>query len=91
MRKIKWKKSDVGVFTYVGSLRLYCLVPCFSNLKTKWRAEVYVDGITGSLRCGLFRHSLSKVKEDAIRLANEILLDYHECLLAEMKNFDLVE
>lgn len=70
--------------------------PCFKRHKTatktfRWQAEVIIGQRSETLRVGPTRKSMVKAKEDAVRLARELLLDYYVCLKAEMANFDLVE
>lgn len=45
--------------------------------------------MSGTFRLGSMRKSLVEAKEDVIRLARELLIDYQTCLTIEMKKFDL--
>lgn len=91
MRKINWKpkrpskNSNPYITARIGSIVLHC----YLEPKCRWFAVASIRDISGTLRHGSIRKSLDKVKEDAVRLARELLLDYQAGLTAEMKNFDL--
>lgn len=91
MRKIEWKSegSDQDVTAKIGLVMLHCSLYFTSGSKRIWRANTSIKQIAATTRYGPIRHSLSKAKIDAIRLACELLLDYHASIVAEMKNFDL--
>jgi hypothetical protein len=94
MRKINWKGSDEYASARVGSINLYCyLQHPTSNSNYRWFAIVSTSEHKGyyaaEVRKGPIRYSLSKAKEDAIRLTCELLIDYQVALDAEKKNFDL--
>lgn len=94
MRKINWqpKGSGISASTKIGCIDLCCR---HFHSKSEWRARVVINNDwrfrASSLRYGPIRKSLSRAKEDAIRLAREMLLDYQAGLAVEMKNFDLLE
>lgn len=91
MRKINWepKGSDKYARAQVGCITMHCRVQFTGKLKCGWCADVFMKGNVMTMRVGPVRYSLSKVKEDCIRLACELLFDYGVGLKIEMKNFDL--
>lgn len=93
MRKIEWKpkKSNEFVRARVGCLVLCCF-SCFTKTsKKRWRADVSIQERGGTFRQAPICQSLAQAKKDAVRMARELLLDYHAAVTAEMKNFDLLE
>lgn len=85
MKDIKWEFSSNGsVFVKIGAFELRCL-----KSGTRWFAYVYTSHVGNEGREGPLRHSLSKSKEDAVRIAREMLLDHQAGLVIEMKKFDL--
>lgn len=100
MKKIKWKSKGPNEYACarVGCIDLYCLLVLTRNSKKIWFACVSINnGSSGTYyaliknRYGPKRKSLSKAKDDAVRIACEVLLDCYTSLTAEMKNFDLFE
>lgn len=105
MRKINWKPkgSNKHASARIGSISLSCHLhyPSLNWLwvhtndkrRCRWFAVVSTSEHKGYYvaeeRKGPIRHSLSKAKEDAIRLARELLLDHQAALDIEKKNFDL--
>lgn len=94
MRKIKWTPTNRDREKY-AKVQIGCIVmranvfyPTQGKMK-RWRAYVSVQGRSRTLRVGPIRKSMAKAKEDSVRIARELLLDYHTCLLAEMQNFDI--
>lgn len=91
MKKIYWKpkrpskNNNPYITARIGNIVLHC----YSEPKCLWSANVSIREMSGMFRHGPFRKSLSKAKEDAIRLARELLLDYRAGLAVELKNFDL--
>lgn len=94
MRKIRWKSVSYRgrsgfIFGFstvearVGCITLECRHFFSSRGLHRWRARI--DGNNTSI--GPCRCSLSRAKEDAIRLAKELLVDYHTAIVKEMKNF----
>ena len=57
---------------------------------TWWYAGISIKHIT-LIPLGPTRKSLSKAKEDAVRIAIQALLNYKAGLDKELKNFDLLE
>lgn len=92
MKKISWKprRSNQSVRASVGILRLGCIFHPAKKFKPdNWYASVWVYGhFTDSVRCGSNRTSLLEAKEDAVRLARELLFDYQAAIDVEMKNFE---
>jgi hypothetical protein len=92
MLKINWepKGSDKYARAQVGCITMCCRLQFTTDkLKYKWYADVFMKGNVMTMRVGPIRYSLPKAKEDCIRLARELLLDYRAGLKIEMKNFDL--
>lgn len=93
MKKIEWVKSgDNNVSAIIGCVYLRCFgyLSPISGDKT-WFADASINELSMMMRNGPTRKSLSEAKEDAIRLARELLLDSHAVITNEMKNFDLLE
>lgn len=91
MKKIRWKHRRHFATTNVGCIEMGCYARITNNRKTRWYAYVYDRKMMFKPRTGPLRHSQKKAKEDAVRLAGEVLLDYHAGLKLEMANFGLVE
>ena len=89
MKKINWKPKGLKAeaSAYVGCIRLCCYKHYTRRAECRWYASV--GHTAANMRYGPKRCSSSKAKEDAVRLARELLLDYQAGLTAEMKNFDL--
>lgn len=88
MRKINWKKKGDELHAIVGNISLGCY--CYKTLggKSRWMASVYLHHIGKFVSRGPMRYSLSKAKEDVVRLVYEFLLDYQAVIALEMKNFE---
>lgn len=93
MRKIEWKPKGSSKYASarIGNVMLYCNSIFTRSAKRRWHADVSICQLSSTMRHGPVRQSLSRAKEDAIRMARELLLDYHAVVTAEMKNFDLLE
>lgn len=91
MKKINWKTSNQSCDTRanLGSARFHCISLRTFTGKRRWYAIVYFDRNAIGRRIGPFRHSLLKAKEDAMRLGCEMLLDFHESIITEMRSFGL--
>lgn len=91
MRKIDWKTSDYSDYTMaeLGNVILRCQGIHTFTRKHRWRAIVRIGANTIGSKTGPVRHSLLKAKEDAIRLGREMLLDFHESIIIEMRSFGL--
>jgi hypothetical protein len=90
MTRIEWKSLGAyGEGMKVGNIVLY-LIKCYGRNKG-WYSDVSIREIASTKRYGPIRKSKTRAKEDAIRLAKELLIDYHTGIVAEMKNFDLIE
>jgi len=91
MKKINWKQHSPNyIEARVGNV----VLRCFSyrnliSLKLRWKAYASIRETSSTLRYGPLRNSLSKAKEDAVRLARELLMDYKASLTVEMKRFDI--
>lgn len=102
MQEIEWKPegSLTDVHAKIGMIRLYCdfyfvdfdtessITPTSEN--GRWSAHVSILDLASTLRFGPNRRSLVKAKEDAVRIARELLLDYYTSVVGEMSRFDLV-
>lgn len=93
MRKIKWKQNSKysrTVSARVGTVYMSCH-SLITKVKTQWwYATVHIPHIR-MIPVGPTRQSLSRAKEDAIRMASQTLLDYKTGLDKELKNFDLTD
>ena len=91
MKEIKWEHSHGRDYAdaKVGCIVMHANLHYTGTATKRWYADVSVQQRGGTFRTGPVRKSIAKAKEDAVRLAREILLDYHTSLLAEMANFGL--
>lgn len=83
------KLREGNLYGRIGCLNLRC---CLFHTQTglrKWYSTIGIFGASMSGPRGPIRDSLFKAKEDCIRLARELLINYREGLKAELKNFDL--
>lgn len=91
MKKINWKpkrpskNNNPYITARIGNMVLHC----YLEPRCRWSANVSIREMSGTFRYGPCRQSLAKVKEDAVRLSRELLLDYQAGLDVELKNFDL--
>lgn len=95
MKEIIWTTitdSDVNatedLVAKVGSIRMRCWRVISRNSDIiRWRAH---SGLYGrGVKSGPLRKCLCKAKEDAVRLARELLSDYQAGIDIELANFDL--
>jgi len=94
MKKINWKPKNSKTYAkaVVGSIIMYCNMKYpYGGDRYTWFADVSIQEVSHTVRYGPLRKSINQAKEDAIKIACEMLLDYKECLKIEMANFDLVE
>lgn len=87
MNSAKWVEApyDNYFFSRIGNMCLGCYGFSTSTGKYRWYAVVYVSRISMCTKRGVMRHSLEKAKEDAIRMAEELLIDLHVGIENEMK------
>lgn len=86
MNKIKWEsnKLDNDMGARVGNLILTCNQ--WTKAKTvDCRANVSICQIANTRRFGPWRKSMTKAKEDAVRIAHELLEDYQIAIEREVK------
>lgn len=89
MKEIKlkeWGNADDVTITDIGGINLCCLK--FGN--GKWRADVSIRRISHTMIYGPYRKSLSVAKNDAIRMAKELLIDHYTSVVKLMSRFDIV-
>ena len=93
MKKINWEGSRKDAVARVGCVIMYCNTYRHNrkNSKPYLLASVSVQQRSGTFTTGEKCKSMTAAKEDAVRIARELLLDHYVCLQAEMANFDLVE
>lgn len=89
MKKLQWKKSDSGVWvSHIGGMRLRCLGCLASTHRCSWFPSVYFIGFGGasvSTRRGSHRYSLEKAKDDAAKMAEELLMDFYLGITKELE------
>ena len=90
MKKINWKLNSSREYAraQVGCIIMHADI---APATKRWSADVSIQEQSGTFREGPMRRSMAEAKEDAVRLARELLLDHYTCLKVEMTNFDLVE
>ncbi len=87
MKEIKWNRYDKELIeARIGNVYMHC--SCRETLtgKPMWTAVVSICQIAMAQKCGLRRHSLAKAKQDAIRLTEELLIDYHTSIEQELES-----
>ena len=91
MKEVKWEQSlfPEHVHGKLGCVHLHCRMNKTMTGKHRWYGRVYIVGINTYVPNGPLRHSLAKAKEDCVRQAREIMLNFKEGLEEELKNFDL--
>ena len=93
MNKVDWRprRPTTYVRAKIGSVTLKCHSYTTVGGNLLWYASVSLNiRIWAALRRqGKTRRSLSEAKNDAVRLACELLVDHQVALTAEMRNFDL--
>ncbi len=91
MIEVKWESrvSPEHVHGNLGCVNLHCRMVDTGTGKKRWYGHVWIVGCNTRSSPRTIRHSLTKAKEDCVRQACEIMLDYREGLKAELKNFDL--
>lgn len=91
MKKINWKQNCCrdNVRAQMGIIKMYCDLLYTTSKKTKrrWYANVSVREQSGTFRYGPNRKSIAKAKEDAVRLARELLEDCRVAIEKELSNF----
>lgn len=87
MKKIKWKMIDDDYcHAEIGSMLLSCDSCETLTGQRHWFPKVYIKRLgMVSARRGSWRNSLAKAQEDAIRLTEELLLDYHVFVSRELR------
>lgn len=93
MKKVNWKNTVRNYITTtshsveakMGNVHLRCLHYKTLTGKSEWRARVSINHLSVSSRIGPYRRSLEKAKDDAARLVEEMLIDYHTGITREMK------
>jgi hypothetical protein len=98
MKKIEWKSQGSRDYmkAEVGSITLRSNI-FYQKSKKRWLGSAHLEGIGRettyhiSPRYGSLRKSIDKAKEDAVRLAKEMLTDCSVALAVEMENFGLQE
>ncbi len=96
MKQIKWISKDVyddGAVAQVGSIRMQCVrtgphTASESPGRNRWYAHVHMNGVYYSARCGPVRKSPERAKEDAVKIARELISDAQLCLADELKHFE---
>jgi len=91
MIELKWKEWGGGNYAkmVVGALDLRCGI-WYTKGKKKWMATAMFPGTKG-MRTGALCSSMAKCKEEALRVAREMLEDHYVAVKAEMANFDMGE
>jgi|GEM_PF-5413698 len=90
MKKIQWepKGSRDSVYATVGSVKMHCYVHYTQMGIKRWYANVSIMHRAATSRYGIKRKSMNKAKEDAVRMARELLLDYRAGVEKELANFE---
>jgi len=91
MRKLKWEYSGCRKYAKViiGALDLRCSV-WHEKGKKSWMATAMFQG-NKAMRIGELCSSLAACKEEALKVAREMLEDHYVAVKVEMANFDMGE
>jgi len=81
MKKIKWEKHYSSYHAIIGCIHLQVIL---AN-RSEWQSRASIRQIAFLMRRGPLRRKLQKSKEDAVRLAQELLIDCHTSIGKEMK------
>ncbi len=89
MKNVKWEHSGCRKYAKVtiGALDLHCSIR-WAKGKKSWMATVMFSG-TSEMRIGALCSSVVACKEEAFKVAREMLEDYHVAIVAEMANFGM--
>jgi len=91
MKEIKWESTFPNhVHGNLGCVHLHCRRSETETRKKRWCGRAYIIGLNTYVPNGPLRHSLAKAKEDCICQAREIMLNFREGVIEELKNFDLL-
>lgn len=86
---IKWENDGDGdISAMVGAINMYCWEYRRDDRRTKYRASVSIRRVFTPGKLGRYRMSQEKAKEDAIRLAQELLQDLDIGLTNAIKTFE---
>lgn len=95
MKKINWKpcQSNDSIKVVIGSVTMQCDYFYYGQMAEErtWCASVSMGARCGTFRYGAPRKSIDEAKDDAIRMAREMLIDYDICIKFAMANFGLIE
>jgi len=89
MTKVRWKYSGCRKYVRVtiGSMDLHCSI-WWEKGKKCWMATAMFPATKG-MRIGELCPSLAECKEEALRVAREMLEDHYVAVKAEMANFGM--
>lgn len=90
MKKIKWKERGYDYHAQIGCITLDCLAVFndrgqLLSAPYRWKSCASINSIAFLMREGPRRSTILRSKEDAIRLAKELLVDCHTAIEKEMK------
>lgn len=86
---IKWENDGDGdISAMVGAINMYCWEHRRDGRRTEYRAFASIRRVLTPGKRGCLRLSQAKAKEDAIRLANELLQDLGMALTSAIKTFE---
>lgn len=91
MKNIEWRMCNEGtdlksIHAKIGNVYLDCFLYETMTGKSTWSANVSICQIAMVFRRGPMRYSLEKAKADAIRLAEELLVDCHVSIMNELES-----
>lgn len=86
MKEVRWKKNGEFVRkAVIGHVQMRCSQLWTQGGIWRWQARVSMCNLATSDRTGNPRNLLVNAKADAVRLAEELLIDYHESIVRELK------
>lgn len=86
MKNIEWEMRDGDLHAKMGNVYLNCLLYKTDTGAQSWTADASICHISMFYKTGPIRYSLDKAKADAIRLAEELLVDCHVSIMNELKS-----
>lgn len=86
-KKIKWEKRGPDSIATVGCVNL----ECWELMGNKFSAHVNISYVNSTYRRGPYRKTMDRAKEDAVRIARELLEDYQVAIDGQMKTLQGME
>lgn len=91
MKKIRWQHRGAGKYATakIGTVCMSASISYYITGKERWQGYVYFEGLTRTMRYGEIRKTIILAKEDAERMAKEILEDFQVSLTQQMRQLGM--